>query len=224
VHLLLVEDDAMIGDALVALLRQERYVVDWVRDGVTGDAALEQGRFDVVILDLGLPRRDGVSVLRAMRARRDHTPVLVATARDAVRERVLGLDAGADDYLIKPFDFDELLARLRSLLRRVHGEEEALYRHGDVSINAVAREAKRQGELVELSGREWAILTLLLLRPGATLSRQQLEDRLYGWAQELNSNAVEVHIHGLRRKLGTDLILNVRGLGYRVPAASDDES
>ena len=223
-RLLLVEDDAMIGDALVELLRNERYVVDWVRDGVMGDAALLQGEFDVVILDLGLPKRDGLSLLRAMRSRRDHTPVVIATARDTVRERVLGLDAGADDYLIKPFDFDELLARLRSVRRRARGETEESYRHGDVTLNASTREAARDGSLVELSAREWAILSLLLLRPGATMSRQQLEDRLYGWSQEINSNAVEVHIHGLRKKLGADLIRNVRGLGYRVPVAGDDES
>lgn len=220
-RLLLIEDDAMIGDALVDLLRQERYVVDWVRDGAEGDAALQQGQFDLVILDLGLPRRDGLSVLKAMRARRDRTPVLITTARDAVRDRVMGLDAGADDYLIKPFDLDELLARLRSLHRRTRGDEVS-YRHGNLTLNAATREAMREGTPVDLSGREWAILALLLLRPGATMSRQQLEDRLYGWTQEVHSNAVEVHIHGLRKKLGTDLIRNVRGLGYSLPVADHD--
>lgn len=212
----------MIGDALVGLLRQENYVVDWVRDGVAGDAALQQGQFDLVILDLGLPKRDGLSVLKALRGRRDRTPVLITTARDAVRDRVSGLDAGADDYLIKPFDLDELLARLRSLHRRARGDADVPYRHGAVSLNAATREATRDGTPVELSGREWAILALLLLRPGATMSRQQLEDRLYGWTQEVNSNAVEVHIHGLRKKLGADLIRNVRGLGYSVPVADGD--
>jgi len=222
-RLLLVEDDAMIGDALVGLLRHEQYVVDWVRDGSSGDAALLHGQFDVVILDLSLPRRDGLAVLKAMRGRRDHTPVLVVTARDGVRDRVMGLDAGADDYLVKPFDFEELLARLRSLRRRARGDIDVLYRHGDVSLNATTREALRNGDPVELSAREWAILALLLLRPGATMSRQQLEDRLYGWTQEVNSNAVEVHIHGLRKKLGANLVRNVRGLGYRVPVAGEDD-
>lgn len=216
-RLLLVEDDPMIGEQLLELLRAEDYAVDWVRDGEVADAALQAQSYDLVLLDLGLPRKDGMSVLQALRARKQTMPVLIATARDAVGQRVAGLDAGADDYVLKPFEFDELLARLRALLRRAAGRAEPIYEHRGVALNPATREATLHGQPVSLSSREWAVLEPLLARPGAVLSRQQLEEKLYGWKDEISSNAVEVYIHGLRKKLGAELIQNVRGVGYRVP-------
>ena len=218
-RLLLVEDDTMIGQAVLALLRAGGYVVDWVQDGAQADAALRGHHYDLVLLDLGLPQMDGLQVLRQLRARRDAIPVLVATARDAVRDRIAGLDAGADDYVIKPYDMDELLARIRALTRRATGQLEPVYEHGGIMLNPRLREASVHGQPVQLSGREWAVLDALLARPGSTLSRQQLEDKLYGWGDEVSSNAVEVYIHGLRKKLGTAAVLNVRGVGYLVPKA-----
>lgn len=216
-RLLLVEDDPMIGEAVQDLLRAEGYAVDWVRDGDAADTALRANAYDLVMLDLGLPKRDGIAVLRDLRTRKDRTPVLVATARDAVAQRIEGLDAGADDYVLKPYDLDELLARIRALLRRAAGRAEPVYEHKGVSINPSTREASVNGVPVVLSGREWAVLEPLLARPGLVLSRQQLEDKLYGWGDEVSSNAVEVYIHGLRKKLGADILLNVRGVGYLVP-------
>ena len=216
-RLLLVEDDTMIGEAVQDLLRAEHYAVDWARDANSADTALRTQSYDLVLLDLGLPGRDGLSVLRDMRTRRDRTPVLIATARDAVAQRVEGLDAGADDYLLKPYDMDELLARIRALTRRAAGRAEPSYEHDGVTITPATREAMVNGQPVILSAREWAVLESLLARPGAVLSRQQLEDKLYGWGDEVSSNAVEVYIHGLRKKLGAGLIINVRGVGYMVP-------
>ena len=216
-RLLLVEDDSMIGEAVLDLLRAEQYAVDWARDGDAADTALRTQAYDLVLLDLGLPKRDGLAVLRDLRARKNRTPVLVATARDAVAQRIEGLDAGADDYVLKPYDLDELLARIRALLRRAAGRAEPVYEHQGVSINPATREVTVRGTPVVLSGREWAVLEPLIARPGMVLSRQQLEDKLYGWGDEVSSNAVEVYIHGLRKKLGAALILNVRGLGYMVP-------
>lgn len=218
-RLLLVEDDPMIGEVLAQLLGRAHYVVDWARDGVEADTALLATDYDLVLLDLGLPRMDGLEVLRRLRRRGDGTPVLVATARDAVADRITGLDAGADDYVLKPFDFDELLARLRALQRRTGARQGECYQHGDVLLEAGARKALRAGAEVLLSAREWAVLEPLLQRPGQVLSRAQLEEKLYGWRDEINSNAVEVYIHGIRQKLGKTLIQNVRGLGYRVPPA-----
>lgn len=218
-RLLLVEDDPMIGEAVLELLRGERYAVDWVRDGDMADTALRSASYDLVLLDLGLPRRDGLDVLRALRARRDRTPVLIATARDAVAQRVQGLDAGADDYVLKPYALDELLARIRALLRRAAGRAEPVYEHQGVSIDTVTREVRVHGQPVVLSAREWAVLEALLARPGRVLSRAQLEDKLYAWKDGISSNAVEVYIHGLRKKLGNELIQNVRGVGYLVPPA-----
>jgi len=218
-RLLLVEDDPMIGEAVQDLLRAEQYAVDWVRDGDAADAALRTQAYDLVMLDLGLPKRDGLAVLRDLRARKIRTPVLVATARDAVAQRIEGLDAGADDYVLKPYDLDELLARSRALLRRAAGRAEPVYEHQGVCINPATREVTVQGAPVVLSGREWAVLEPLIARPGMVLSRQQLEDKLYGWGDEVSSNAVEVYIHGLRKKLGAELVLNVRGVGYLVPKA-----
>src|SRR5438067_1146602 len=217
-RLLLVEDDTMIGEVVLDLLRAEHYAVDWVKDGEMADTALMQNQnYDLVVLDLGLPRKDGLEVLRAMRARKDRTPVLVATARDAVAQRVAGLDAGADDYVIKPYDLDELLARIRALLRRSAGRAEPVFEHKGVTVNPQTREVMADGKLVSLSAREWAVLEALIARPGIVLSRHQLEEKLYSWKDEVNSNAVEVYIHGLRKKLGSEMIQNVRGLGYMVP-------
>lgn len=216
-RLLLVEDDTMIGETVLDLLRAEHYAVDWVRDGDAADTALRTQSYDLVLLDLGLPRRDGLAVLRDLRARRERVPVLIATARDALSQRVEGLDAGADDYVLKPYELDELLARIRALLRRSAGRAEPVYDHQGVSINPATREASVHGEPVVLSAREWAVLEPLLARPGLVLSRAQLEEKLYDWKNEISSNAVEVYIHGLRKKLGADLIRNVRGVGYMVP-------
>lgn len=216
-RILLVEDDPMIGEQLLDLLRAESYAVDWVRDGELADTALQTQSYDLVLLDLGLPRRDGMSVLKALRARRQQLPVLIATARDAVEQRIAGLDAGADDYVLKPFELDELLARIRALLRRASGRAEPVYEHLGVTLNPATHEASVNGAPVTLSAREWAVLEPLLARPGLVLSRQQLEEKLYGWKDEISSNAVEVYIHGLRKKLGAALIQNVRGLGYMVP-------
>lgn len=218
-RLLLVEDDSMIGESVLDLLRAEQYAVDWVRDGDAADTALRTQDYDLVLLDLGLPRQDGLSVLRRLRARRSRVPVLVATARDALAQRVEGLDAGADDYVVKPYEMDELLARIRALLRRASGRAEPVYEHQGVCINPATREVTVNGEPVVLSGREWAVLEPLLARPGLVLSRAQLEEKLYDWKHEISSNAVEVYIHGLRKKLGADLIQNVRGVGYLVPKA-----
>lgn len=216
-RLLLVEDDPMIGEAVRDLLRAEGYAVDWANDGDMAGAALATQAYDLVLLDLGLPRRDGLAVLRDLRARKDRTPVLIATARDGVAQRVQGLDAGADDYVLKPYDLEELLARIRALLRRAAGRAEPVYEHQGISVTPATREVLVQGRPVSLSAREWAVLEALIARPGTVLSRQQLEDKLYGWGGEISSNAVEVYVHGLRKKLGAHLVLNVRGLGYMVP-------
>ena len=216
-RLLLVEDDPMIGEAVLDVLRAEHYAVDWVKDGDMADTALRAQQYDLVLLDLGLPKRDGLEVLRLLRARKQGVPVLVATARDAVGDRVAGLDAGADDYVVKPYDTDELLARIRALLRRHAGATEPVFSHHGVSLNPATREAMLNGAPVSLSAREWAVLEPLLARPGVLLSRAQLEEKLFSWKDEVSSNAVEVYIHGVRKKLGSDLIQTVRGLGYMVP-------
>ncbi len=216
-RLLLVEDDVMIGEAVLDLLRGEGYAVDWVKDGELADQVLHEQSYDLVLLDLGLPKCDGLTVLERLRARKNRVPVLIATARDALAQRVQGLDRGADDYIIKPYEFDELLARIRALLRRAAGRAEPVYEHLGVSIDPASREVLAQGQPVSLSAREWAVLEPLLARPGMVLSRKQLEDKLYSWRDEVSSNAVEVYIHGLRKKLGADLIQNVRGVGYMMP-------
>jgi two-component system OmpR family response regulator len=216
-RILLVEDDTMIGEAVLDALRAEHYAVDWVRDGQMADTALASQTYDLVLLDLGLPRRDGLDVLRGLRARKSAVPVLVATARDAVSDRIAGLDAGADDYVVKPYDTHELLARIRALIRRSAGRGEPVYSHKGVTLDPATREATVNGEPVKLSAREWAVLEPMLARPGVVFSRAQLEEKLYGWKDDVSSNAVEVYVHGLRKKLGADLIETVRGLGYVVP-------
>lgn len=210
----------MIGESVLDLLRAEGYAVDWVKDGEMADIALDSQTYDLVLLDLGLPRRDGLAVLRRLRARKDRTPVLVATARDAIAQRVEGLDMGADDYIVKPYELDELLARIRALIRRAAGRAEPVYEHLGVSIDPVTREVLLDGQAVVLSAREWSILELLLARPGMVLSRRQLEEKLYSWKDDLSSNAVEVYIHGLRKKLGPRIIQNVRGVGYMIPKSA----
>lgn len=216
-RLLLVEDDLMIGEAVLDALRSEHYAVDWVRDGVMADTALRTESYDLVLLDLGLPKRDGLGVLRSLRERHQTMPVLVATARDAIGDRIAGLDAGADDYVVKPYDTDELLARIRALIRRSAGRGEPVFSHKGVALNPATREASVNGEPVSLSAREWAVLEPLLARPGVVFSRAQIEEKLYGWKDDISSNAVEVYVHGLRKKLGSELIQTVRGLGYVVP-------
>jgi len=216
-RLLLVEDDKMIGETVLDQLRAESYAVDWVRDGEMATTALASEAYDLVVLDLGLPRKDGLEVLRWLRERHDRVPVLIATARDSVPHRVAGLDAGADDYLLKPYDLDELLARIRAMLRRNSGRAEPVYSYKGVTICTITREVTLNGEAVTVTSKEWALLDLLLARPGVAYSRAQIEHKLYSWKDEVSSNAVEVYIHGLRRKLGADLIQNVRGVGYRVP-------
>ena len=218
-RLLLVEDDNMIGEAALDLLRAEHYAVDWVKDGAHADNILRTQDYDLVLLDLGLPGMDGLDVLRRLRQRKSRVPVLIATARDAVEERIAGLDAGADDYVLKPFVLEELLARIRALLRRSAGRAEPVFEHAGITVDPATREVTRNGEPVTLSAREWAVLEALLARPGAVLSRAQLEEKLYSWDSAVTSNAVEVYIHGLRKKLGSDLIQNVRGVGYMVPKA-----
>lgn len=217
-RLLLVEDDTMIGEAVLDLLRSEGYAVDWVKDGAIALSVLESQAYDLVLLDLGLPRCDGLTVLQSLRARKDRTPVLVTTARDAVAQRIEGLDCGADDYMVKPYDLGELLARIRSLVRRSLGRAEPLYEYAGVSIDPASRAVQVDGQPVVVSAREWALLELLLARPGMVLSRQQLEERLYSWKEGVSSNAVEVHIHSLRKKIGAELIQNVRGVGYMMAA------
>lgn len=216
-RLLLVEDDHMIGESVSDILRAEHYAVDWVKDGLLADSVLRTEAYDLVLLDLGLPGKDGIEVLRSMRSARNRTPVLIATARDAVEQRIAGLDAGADDYVLKPYDLGELLARVRALLRRAAGRAEPHYEHMGVTIDPATREVMAAGQAVVLSSREWAVLELLLARPGAVLSRAQLEEKIFGWEDGVVSNAVEVYIHGLRKKLGASLIQNVRGVGYMVP-------
>jgi DNA-binding response OmpR family regulator len=220
VRLLLVEDDAMIGEAIRAGLKREGFAVDWVRDATSAARVLPNEPFALLLLDLGLPGSDGLQLLQTLRGRGVSLPVLIITARDAVSDRVAGLDAGADDYLIKPFDLDELAARIRALLRRKSGRPAPLLEHQGVVLDPAGHRVTLQGAEVMLSPREFTLLQLLMERPGTILSRAQLEERLYGWGEEVESNAVEVHIHGLRRKLGAQFILTVRGVGYRLrPAA-----
>jgi two-component system response regulator QseB len=218
-RLLLVEDDEPLGDALRAGLSQEGYTVDWLRDGESASVALRTEPYELVVLDLGLPRKSGIDVLKQLRDRGDSVPVLILTARDTVSDRVQGLDAGADDYLIKPFDLDELCARLRALLRRRGGRATAEIRHGEIVLDPAAHSVTRAGKPVELSPREFAVLQMLLENRGRALSRQRLEESLYSWESDVESNAVEVYVHHLRKKLGAELIRTIRGVGYIVDKA-----
>jgi two-component system, OmpR family, response regulator QseB len=217
-RLLLVEDDTMLGRGMRQGLADGGFTVDWVTDGHAAELALANGVYDLALLDLGLPAKDGMTLLAELRARRDALPVLIVTARDSVADRISGLNAGADDYVLKPFDLDELVARVRALLRRHAGAAGPLLECGAIVLDPVRREVRKDGQEVQLSAREFALLEALMQRPGAVLSREQLEDTVYGWGEEIGSNAVEVHLHKLRRKLGPDTIRNVRGVGYKVSA------
>jgi len=213
-RILLVEDDELLGDGLAAGLRHCGYNVDWLRDGEQARSALATEDYAALVLDLGLPRLDGMSLLRGLRAAGNAIPVLILTARDSTWDKVGGLDGGADDYLVKPVDLDELAARLRALARRASGQSTPLLQANEVELDPAARRVRLRGEPVELSAREFAILELLMRNAGRMISRAQLESALYGWGEGVESNAVEVHIHHLRRKLGADLIRTVRGVGY----------
>jgi len=210
----------MLGDGLQAGLTQAGYAVDWLRDGEAAVAALSTESFAAVVLDLGLPKRDGLSVLQWLRARHDATPVLILTARDQLEDKVRGLDLGADDYVLKPFDLDEIAARLRALVRRAHGRPEPLLSVGEIELNPAARTLTRGGQLVDLTPREFDLLHLLLQNADRVLSRRTLEEQLYTWNDAVDSNALEVHIHHLRRKLGSELIRTVRGVGYMASASA----
>jgi len=209
----------MIGESIRAALHRHGFAIDWVRDGAAAEHALEVGGYDLCLLDLGLPRKEGLQVLKSIRRKGSTLPVMILTARDGVSDRVEGLDAGADDYVIKPFELSELEARIRAVLRRKGGRATAAIDHLGVTLDPATHEVRRDGNVVELSAREFAVLHALMEHPGRILSRTQLEERLYGWDEEVGSNVVEVHIHSLRRKLGADFIRNVRGVGYRVPLA-----
>ncbi len=213
---LLVEDDPMIGSAMEYALRTAEHSVDWTRDGLSALTAAQTHHYDAILLDLGLPGQDGIDVLRKLRGAGDTTPILIVSARDALESRVTGLDLGADDYLLKPFDMTELLARMRAVVRRRNGHAASTLDNGTLSLDLSTREITADGKATRLSGREFALIEALLIRPGAILSRQDLEDRIYGWHHEVESNAVEFLIHGLRKKLGADAIKNVRGLGWMV--------
>ena len=216
IRVLRVEDDRLLGDGLQAGLADAGHAVDWVRDGEAAVAALGSERFAAVVLDLGLPRRDGLSVLEWLRGQGDDTPVLILTARDGVGDRVKGLDLGADDYVVKPFDLDEIAARLRALVRRANGRTRPLVQHGGLILDPAARSVTLDGEPVVLTGREFELLQLLLDNAGRVLTRRTLEEQLYNWEEAVESNALEVHVHHLRRKLGASLIRTVRGVGYMV--------
>ncbi|MYM35204.1 response regulator [Duganella sp. FT50W] len=218
-RLLLVEDDPMIGESIVEGLRGENYAVDWVRDGRDAELALAGVDYDLMLLDLGLPGKQGMDVLRSTRKRGADLPVLIITARDGTPARVAGLDAGADDYLVKPFDLDELLARIRALLRRRVNRTRSVIEHGALTLDLASHEATFEGEPVKLSAREFSVLRALLDNPGSVVSKSQLEEKLYGWNSEVESNTVDVYVHHLRKKFGTDFIKNVRGVGYKIPAA-----
>ena len=217
-RILLVEDDRLLGDGLKAGLTQAGYAVDWLRDGEAAVAALSTETFAAVVLDMGLPKRDGLSVLQWLRGRHDAIPVLILTARDQLEDKVRGLDLGADDYVLKPFDLDEIAARLRALVRRSHGRPEPLLTLGEIELNPAARTVTRAGEAVDLTPREFDLLHLLLQNAERVLTRRTLEEQLYTWNDAVDSNALEVHIHHLRKKLGNEMIRTVRGVGYMASA------
>jgi two-component system OmpR family response regulator len=215
-RVLLVEDDRMIGEEVEVALKDASYAVDWARDGQMALASIETQLYDVVLLDLGLPNKDGFVVLLNLRAAGHAVPVVVITARDAVEERIRGLDGGADDYVLKPFEMSELLARMRAVMRRRGGQASPVLTNGIVSLDPATREASIDGHAIRLSSREFSLLHALMIRPGAILSRTELEDRIYGWNEEVESNAVEFIIYSLRKKLGSEAIRNVRGVGWMV--------
>jgi len=215
-RILLVEDDPMIGNAVCISLKDAAYAVDWVQDGKTASNTLGTIDYEVLLLDLGLPGQDGLEVLRQLRNAGNDLPVIIITARDEVGDRIKGLDFGADDYLVKPFDIKELLARIRAVSRRQSGQAGPVLSNGQVSLNPATHEAKSDGQSVLLTAREFSLLQSLLVRPGTILTRSELEERIYGWNEEIESNAIDFLIHGIRRKLGADVIKNVRGAGWLV--------
>jgi len=215
-RVLLVEDDISLANGIQTALRSESYTLDWLSDGRSALHALSSEHFDVVVLDLGLPKMDGLEVLRSVRDRRQRTPVLILTARDGVRDRIAGLDAGADDYLIKPFDTDELKARLRALLRRSAGRAAPQIELRGVTLNPDNQQVSHQGNIINLSRKEYILLHELLSQPDRVITRDRLEQSLYGWTDEVDSNALEVHIHHLRKKLCPQLIRTLRGVGYMI--------
>ena len=219
-RLLLVEDDPMIGAGVQRGLKQDGHTVDWVRDGAAAELAVADGVYEVILLDLGLPRKSGLELLAGLRRKGVATPVLVITARDSVADRVKGLDAGAADYLVKPFDLDELSARIRALTRRQGGRASPVIEVGSLALDPAKHVVTLGGAPIALSKREFSLLHALMKQPGVPLSRAQIEESLYGWDEEIESNAVEVYIHSLRRKLGAERIRNVRGVGYMVPSES----
>lgn len=218
-RILLIEDDPMLGDALQRALKQEGFTTDWVLDSEEAELALATGEYSLLLLDLGLPGKGGLDFLAELRSTSNPVPVIILTARDAVSDRIRGLDTGADDYLVKPFDPDELAARIRALQRRQAGRSAPLFEYGPLILNPATRELSCNGERVYLSAREYVILAALMDRPGALLSRTALEEKLYGWGEEVESNAVEVHIHNLRKKIGAELIRTIRGVGYTLADA-----
>lgn len=215
-RILLIEDDPMIGRGVRQGIAKAGFAVDWVTDGRSAELSLANGVYDLAILDLGLPKKDGLEILSALRALGNSMPVLIASARDTVRDRIDGLEAGADDYVLKPFDLDELVARVRALLRRHAGSGTSLLRNSSLVLDPQRKSVTQKGHTVGLSAKEFAILETLMQRPGAVLSRARLEESVYGWGEEVGSNAIEVHLHNLRKKLGAATIQNIRGVGYRV--------
>jgi two-component system, OmpR family, response regulator QseB len=220
-RLLVVEDDEHLGRALQTGLSQQGYAVDWVQDGVAAELAVVDGQYEAVVLDLGLPRQDGLQVLRNLRRDGFAAPILIITARDEIRDRVHGLDSGADDFIVKPFDLEELGARLRAACRRARGRPHSLLHHGDIVVDPAARQVTRAGAVMALTAREFALLLNLLENRGQVRSRQQLEESLYSWEKDIESNAIEVHVHNLRRKLGKELIRTVHGHGYVIDTAPE---
>jgi two-component system response regulator QseB len=218
-RLLLVEDDRMIAEPVLDTMRRDGYAIDWAQDGRAAELSLANGVYDLVLLDLGLPKKDGMAVLQAYRDTGGAAPVIILTARDAVDERVRGLDTGADDYLVKPFELDELAARVRALLRRRTGQKQPVYTHGELTLDPAAHEVTKNGVPVALVPREFALLRALIESPTQVHTKAQIEEKLYGWGEEIGSNAVEVHVHSLRRKLGAEQIVTVRGVGYRLRRA-----
>lgn len=215
-RILLIEDDGMIGESLTHALKQSGYVVDWAWDGEMGEEALSTTSYDLVLLDIGLPKRSGLDILKTLRQDKNKVPVLILTARDQVSDKVTGLDLGADDYLVKPFALEEVEARIRVLLRRNAGQANAVLQVGNIRLNIATKELEYEGKQLVLSAREYALMFALLESPGKIVSRSDLEEKLYGWNEEVNSNAVEVQVHNLRKKLGAGLIRNIRGLGYNI--------
>ena len=222
-RVLLVEDDELLGDGVAAGLKQYGYTIDWLKDGLAAEQALKTEEFDAIILDIGLPKRTGLELLESLRNQGNATPVLILTARETVEDRIKGLDSGADDYLVKPFDLDELCARLRALQRRLSSRAAPLLTHGDIELDPASHTVALAGEDISLSRREFALLQKLLENTGRVLAREHLTQTLYGWDEDVDSNALEVHIHNLRKKFGTDFIKTIRGVGYMAPEFDKDE-